>query len=416
MARKTPRPCEERSEWLALSRKPSSKILRRAAGSSGAARSTGTRSARDAITSDISARKEIPAAAGSSAAGAAAATPGRRSARPTTPWRPTKSSILDYDQAREKAVELSADETRPAGRLTVERAMVDYINYLAAEGKNTATAESSAVTHILPKLGNCEVANLTSSQLRQWVASVAEMPDQNQGNNTRVFKEQVRRRQVSANRHLSVLKAALNHAFDEKRVSSNDAWGRRVKKFRNVASKRARYLTLDEAKRFLDACDDVFRPLARAALETGMRYSELGRLEVADFNEDSGTLHVNKSKSARERDVVLTKEGRQFFSDACECHQRNELIFTREDAEPWGHGNQGWYVARANDAAGIDPPITFHMLRHTWASHSVMRGVPLVVVAKQLGHVDTRMVERVYGHLAPSYVAKAIRRGAPRFV
>ena len=39
--------------------------------------------------------------------------------------------------------------------------------------------------------------------------------------------EQIRRRRVSANRYLSVLKSALNHAFDEGRVSSNLAWGSR---------------------------------------------------------------------------------------------------------------------------------------------------------------------------------------------
>jgi hypothetical protein len=38
-----------------------------------------------------------------------------------------------------------------------------------------------------------------------------------------------------------------------------------------------------------------------------------------------------------------------------------------------------------------------------------------MVVAKNLGHADTRMVEKHYGHLAPSYVADAIRAGAPRF-
>ena len=63
--------------------------------------------------------------------------------------------------------------------------------------------------------------------------------------------------------------------------------------------------------------------------------------------------------------------------------------------------------------AKIDPPVSFHGLRHTWASHAVMNGVPLLVVAKNLGHADTRMVEKHYGHLAPSYIADAIRAGAP---
>jgi hypothetical protein len=44
-----------------------------------------------------------------------------------------------------------------------------------------------------------------------------------------------------------------------------------------------------------------------------------------------------------------------------------------------------------------------------------MNGAPLLVVAKNLGHADTRMVEKHYGHLSKSYIAEAIRAAAPRF-
>ena len=44
-----------------------------------------------------------------------------------------------------------------------------------------------------------------------------------------------------------------------------------------------------------------------------------------------------------------------------------------------------------------------------------MNGVPLMVVAKNLGHVDTTMVEKHYGHMAASFITDAIRAGAPRF-
>ena len=69
-------------------------------------------------------------------------------------------------------------------------------------------------------------------------------------------------------------------------------------------------------------------------------------------------------------------------------------------------------MASANERAKLKPPITFHGLRHTWASLAVMNGVPPMVVAKNLGHRDTRMVEKHYGHFAPSYIADAIRAGA----
>ncbi|MEI7608699.1 MAG: tyrosine-type recombinase/integrase [Rhodospirillaceae bacterium] len=52
--------------------------------------------------------------------------------------------------------------------------------------------------------------------------------------------------------------------------------------------------------------------------------------------------------------------------------------------------------------------LTFHELRHSYASRLVMAGAPLAVVAAQLGHSDTRMVEKHYGHLAPSYIADTV--------
>ncbi len=43
-----------------------------------------------------------------------------------------------------------------------------------------------------------------------------------------------------------------------------------------------------------------------------------------------------------------------------------------------------------------------------------MADVPLVVITENLGHADTRMCERHYAHLAPSYVADTIRAHAPK--
>ena len=60
-------------------------------------------------------------------------------------------------------------------------------------------------------------------------------------------------------------------------------------------------------------------------------------------------------------------------------------------------------------AACISPPASSHALRHTYASRLVMKGELLFVVATQLGHQDTRMVERHYGQLTPSYVAETVR-------
>ena len=83
-------------------------------------------------------------------------------------------------------------------------------------------------------------------------------------------------------------------------------------------------------------------------------------------------------------------------------------MLTHADGSPWKKSHQNVPMRRACKRASISPPINFHALRHTWASLSAMAGVPLLVIAKNLGHTDTRMVERHYGHLAQSYIRDAI--------
>jgi integrase len=94
-----------------------------------------------------------------------------------------------------------------------------------------------------------------------------------------------------------------------------------------------------------------------------------------------------------------------FVSGMCAGRAGDELIYLGASrADPW---------LRLASGSKIIPPVGYRQLPHTLASLPV--SVPLLVVAKNLGHSDTRMVEKHYGHLAPSYVADAIRAGAPRF-
>jgi integrase len=142
---------------------------------------------------------------------------------------------------------------------------------------------------------------------------------------------------------------------------------------------------------------------------------ELGRLKVEDFNSDIGTIAIRTSKVGKPRHVVLTDEGLSYFEDVCSDRTGDEPIFLKANGSPWRKSHQLRPMAEACRRAKIDPPINFHALRHTWASLATMNGVPLLVVAKNLGHSDTRMVEKHYSHLSPSYIAEAIRAGAPRF-
>jgi len=79
---------------------------------------------------------------------------------------------------------------------------------------------------------------------------------------------------------------------------------------------------------------------------------------------------------------------------------------------PWGKSHQARRIKDACRRARIEP-ISFHGLRHTYASLAVQAGMALLAVARNLGHADTRMVERHYGHLSDQYMREQVRRYAP---
>jgi integrase len=334
-------------------------------------------------------------------------------------------AVLSFHQAQTLArtrmvdrAHTAAGKTKP---LTVADAIESYIEFLETNRKSGREGRYAANAFILPVLGKVEVAALTTDQIRTWHAKVAKAParlrtkpGQKQQFKSKADPEQARRRKSSANRILTVLKAALNRAWRDGKVPSDSAW-RRVEPFEDVESARVRYLTMDEVRRLLARCSPAFQRLVRGALETGARYGELCALVVADFNPDSGTIAVRESKSGKPRHIVLTDAGAAFFASIVKDRPRAEMMFIKDDDQAWLRDHQKEPIGDACKLAEISPPINFHGLRHTWASHAVMNGVPLLLVAKNLGHSGTRMVEQHYGHLAPSYVADAIRAGAPRF-
>ncbi len=327
--------------------------------------------------------------------------------------------VLSFWQAQDEARKISGALKRTSGPYKVRDAISDYLEELEGRASYNDT-RLRLEAYALPIIGDKHVDKLTAETLRNWHRELAKAPKRIRTMRgaaearTRPVNlddpETARRRKVSANRLLGLLKAAFNHAFREGKAQSDTEW-RRVKPFKDVNRSRATYLTLAQCKRLINTADPEFRLLVRAALETGARYSELCRLRVADYNPDSGTLHIRMSKSGECRHVYLTDEGKTFFGQLVAGRGTGEPILRRE----WKPSEQQRPMRSACERAKIDPPVGFHQLRHTWASHAVMGGMPLPVVARNLGHADTRMVERHYGHLAPSYVAEAVRKHAPRF-
>lgn len=331
--------------------------------------------------------------------------------------------VLNYDQAQEKAApwfKARAEEARmkaagesiPLGSYSVRDALRDYLSDAYRRGmKGHLITTQSANAHILPTLGDLQVSKLTKQKIEDWHLNLSEsarkssvvgnesgtgfMPEVRLG----MDPESKRRRKVTANRVLTILRAALNAAVKRGRYQGATPW-REVEKFKSVEVARIQFLSVGDQRKLVSHCEPEFRSLVEAALFTGARYGELNRLRVKDFDSANGTVFIRVSKSGKSRHIWLTEEAQRWFTTHTEGRSPEDLLLKRtgvnrrkrrltisEDA--WAAYDQVGLMAKSCEKAGI-APLSFHELRHTYASVLVNRGVPLAFVAAQLGHTSAR--------------------------
>jgi integrase len=334
-------------------------------------------------------------------------------------------SVFSHEQAKDAARRFARSTQVGASAspaLTVNDALDRYLEARATEGmKSVRDAEIRASAHIRPKLGKARVAELTVDRVRRWRDELAKAPKRlrtgKHAERRNVQKvdpndaEAMRKRRDTANRTLTLLKAALNWARDQRLADDDTAW-RLVKAFRNTSGARVRFLDMDEQRALLENCSGAIRNLVAAALMTGARFGELSRLTARDLDPDNGSVFIAESKAGKSRHVPLTTGGLAFFRQLAEGRKSTDHLLTQESGQPWRKSTYHREFRAAVGRAGLGR-LTLHELRHSYASTMVRAGAPLIVVGQALGHADTRMAEKHYAHLAPSYVADTIRRTAP---
>ena len=172
------------------------------------------------------------------------------------------TDVFDFWQAQEMArrwserQSLGGEGSTRVGPYRVADAVANYLEAARAEKKpeSVRNAELTFNAFILPELGPLLVEKLTTERLTRWRNALATRPKRVRSQRTADIPatrdppnsdEARRRRKATANRILSMLRAALNRAFYIERVASDSAW-RKVKPFPKVDEAVVRYLSEDE--------------------------------------------------------------------------------------------------------------------------------------------------------------------------
>lgn len=197
---------------------------------------------------------------------------------------------------------------------------------------------------------------------------------------------------ANATRHLVIISAIFNKA-----ISWADFYGRNpcagVKKGRQ-ASSRLRYLTTDEIKTLLECAPPRLYPVLVCALLTGMRRGEMLNLQWEHIDLARRTIYILQSKSGKPRQIPM-------------ANQLTEMLL---DLGPNKHGKVFdlpiIMLRRFFEKALKDSNISgfrFHDLRHTFASHYIMKTHDLPALQSILGHSTPAMTMR-YAHLSSGHL------------
>lgn len=214
----------------------------------------------------------------------------------------------------------------------------------------------------------------------------------------------------SVNNHLAALRKLLNLAVE---------WGElaaapKLKALR-LEEQEFEFLTFEETPRFLAAVAPEWSAMATVAVKTGLRLGELLALKWRDVDLKAGRIVVratrwggedNSPKGGRKREVDLGDKAIAAFKG--HKHLRGPYVFCHDDGTPLTHAEVKRVVPAACQRAGLAKRLTWHDLRHTYASQMVMRGAPLKTVQELLGHATIEMTMR-YAHLSPDTRREAVR-------
>jgi len=202
----------------------------------------------------------------------------------------------------------------------------------------------------------------------------------------------------TVNRSLEVLRLVLKHARDDWE------WIDRMPKVRMLTTNatRIRWITREEATRLYAELPPHLEAMARFTLATGLRESNVTRLEWSqiDIIRKTAWIYADQAKGKHDIPVPLNAEAITVLRQQIGKHNRR--VFTYKE-NPIAHANGKAFrnaLARANIK-----DFRWHDLRHTWASWHIQNGTPIHVLKELGGWKTLEMVQR-YAHLGTDHLAQ----------
>lgn len=150
------------------------------------------------------------------------------------------------------------------------------------------------------------------------------------------------------------------------------------------------------------------RMVLMIAYSAGLRIGEVIRLRPEDLDVDRKMIHIRKAKGKKDRYTMLSEKVNEKLKEYLSVYCPMKYLFEGErGGKPYSQTSVEKIFHAAVRRAGITKPVTFHTLRHSFATHLLEAGVDLRYIQELLGHASSKTTE-IYTHVSSKSIG-AIR-------
>ena len=316
---------------------------------------------------------------------------------------------LRFDRAGAAARQwiLELNTRQPSANYTVMDACADYVARVKAnKGEKPASDLEMRYRRWISEnpIRDIELSKLTREDVQAFRDEMNNVPLKNGP-----LKGKQTRSKDTVNRDIAAIRAALNMALADGRVSSDFAWKRPLAAFKNASKRRNVYLDREERKRLIEFLPPDLALFIYGLSVLPLRPGALASARVADFDARLDVLTLWIDKSGDGRKVKLPPAIADILRQASLNRPRTDPLFVRDDGTAWNKDAWKKTLKRASTAAALPTTTIAYALRHSAITDLVHGGLDLFTVA-QISGTSVAMIEKHYGHLRSETATSALEK------
>ena len=263
---------------------------------------------------------------------------------------------------------LAGDDRLPAEKNGAFKQYLDYLQ-LAKYSPNTIRTYTSEFRQFLLAMENISIASLSPERLKSYILYCT--------NELHYSENQLHSR-------INAIKLYYEKVLGRERMFFNIPRPRKARQLPRV-------LSTQEVKKLLAATENLkHRFLLAMAYSMGLRVSEVVSLKINDLDLDRNQVFLHAAKGKKDRYANLSEVIKNTLHEYLKIYQPTEYVFTGQYGGKMHVRSAQMMFKNALKKAGINKDLSFHSLRHSYATHLLEYGTDLRFIKELMGHQDIK--------------------------